>query len=427
MTDQQKSRKFRRVIVYSVASTVGFLFVAGLLYGMKPMLLPFAVGAFLAYLFKPIVNYQGPMWAKHLRSIFLFFSIGLGVYSSVKFVKENLPNEKEKLELKVRLQYKLNGRFQDWMGLSNAGKGNFLYKSFGDEIEPIRQKVNDYLQLNDDEKKLFSRFRKNQNPGENISDRIYDYYLVNLKIQKEDYEKQQATTENNIAVVASNGVAPQPPEPSALANILHTFTHWIIMPLAFMFILLDKGQIVHFFMRLIPNRYFELTYAVLEHVDVALGKYIRGTMVECALVGITLIAGFYLCGIDLKIAIAIGAIGGITNAIPFVGTIIACVIGALYSLIAEEVNSILPFVNENNLMLAVICVVMIAHLLDNAIFQPLVVGSAVNLHPLVVILGVFGGSMMFGAAGLIFAIPTIVILKVVTETFFSGLKEYHII
>jgi predicted PurR-regulated permease PerM len=34
---------------------------------------------------------------------------------------------------------------------------------------------------------------------------------------------------------------------------------------------------------------------------------------------------------------------------------------------------------------------------------------------------------MFGFAGLIFAIPTIVVLKVVTETFFTGLKDYRII
>jgi predicted PurR-regulated permease PerM len=180
-------------------------------------------------------------------------------------------------------------------------------------------------------------------------------------------------------------------------------------------------------MGLIPNRYFELTHTVVEHVDEALGKYIRGTMLECLLVGLTLIIGFYLCGIEFKIAFMIGAIGGLTNAIPFVGTFIACIIGAVYSLIAENIDPLLPFVNENNLMIAVIAVVMIAHLLDNAIFQPLVVGSAVNLHPLVVILGVFGGSLMFGFAGLIFAIPTIVVLKVVTETFFTGLKDYRII
>ncbi len=35
--------------------------------------------------------------------------------------------------------------------------------------------------------------------------------------------------------------------------------------------------------------------------------------------------------------------------------------------------------------------------------------------------------MMFGFAGLIFAIPSIVVIKVVTETLFSGLKDYRII
>ena len=78
-------------------------------------------------------------------------------------------------------------------------------------------------------------------------------------------------------------------------------------------------------------------------------------------------------------------------------------------------------------MLAVVAVVMLVHLLDNAIFQPLVVGKAVNLHPLVVILGVFGCSMMFGFAGLIFAIPTIVIVTTVVKTFFTGLERYKII
>jgi len=99
----------------------------------------------------------------------------------------------------------------------------------------------------------------------------------------------------------------------------------------------------------------------------------------------------------------------LTNAIPFLGTAIACVLSAGYSLIAENIQPIVPFVNTDNLMLVSIGVVMLVHLLDNAIFQPLVVGKAVNLHPLVVILGVFGGSMMFGFAGLIFAIPSIII------------------
>src|SRR5690606_10068411 len=121
--------------------------------------------------------------------------------------------------------------------------------------------------------------------------------------------------------------------------------------------LTDRGQIISFLMRLVPNRYFELTMNVVDHVDDALGKYIRGTAIECALVGITLVIGFWICGLPLKISILIGILGGLTNAIPFVGTFIACVVGAAYSLIAEDISPLIPFVTENNLLIAVIAVV----------------------------------------------------------------------
>ena len=186
-------------------------------------------------------------------------------------------------------------------------------------------------------------------------------------------------------------------------------------------------QIIHFFMRLVPNRYFELTYSVIESVDDALGKYIRGTMLECSLVGLTLIIGFYLVGMDVQMAILIGILGGVTNAITFVGTFLACVTSATYALIADNISPVIPYITTDNLMLVVVAVVIFAHLLDNAIYQPLVLGHAVNIHPLAVILGVFGGSLMFGFAGLIFAIPTIVVFKTVIETFYNGLKEYRII
>ena len=74
-----------------------------------------------------------------------------------------------------------------------------------------------------------------------------------------------------------------------------------------------------------------------------------------------------------------------------------------------------------------VSVVVVVHLLDNAVFQPMVVGKLVNLHPIVVVMGVFGGSLIFGFAGLVLAIPTIVISMVVVKTFFTGLYRYKII
>ena len=65
--------------------------------------------------------------------------------------------------------------------------------------------------------------------------------------------------------------------------------------------------------------------------------------------------------------------------------------------------------------------------LDNTIFQPLVLGKAVNLHPLVVVIGVTGGSIVGGFWGMLLAIPTIVVFKVVISTLYQQAKEYYII
>jgi len=72
-------------------------------------------------------------------------------------------------------------------------------------------------------------------------------------------------------------------------------------------------------------------------------------------------------------------------------------------------------------------VIAIVLCLDNIVFQPIVLGGAVNLHPLVVIVGIMGASMLFGMAGVLLAIPTIVVLKVVIQHTFRGLKDYRII
>ncbi len=419
LQEQSESRKLRRWFVYGITT---FIFIAGtigLIYGLKPLMLPFIMGAFFAYLFKPLAkSFQTTHWTQYIRLGVLMGVTAFSLYGASVFISKSLPTEAEKVVLKVRLQFRLHERYQSWMGLDQNQKGNFLYENLGQDLEPLKSQISHYLDLNEKEQTLLLGHLKRLSTSE--SEKYLKYYNENSKNQNLELVKAAPSEVG----VATNGAKKSS---GFLAGILKSATSWIIFPLVFIFILLDNGQILQFFMRLVPNRYFELAYSVVGNVDEALGKYIRGTLIECALVGVSLVVGFYLCGFELQVSILIGIIGGLTNAIPFVGTAIACVLSAAYALIAENINPLIPFVNLNNLMLVAIGVVMVVHLLDNAIFQPLVVGKLVNLHPLVVVLGVFGGSMMFGFAGLILAIPTIVILLVVTKTFFTGLQRYKII
>ncbi len=430
---QKNARKFRRWIVQGLSAVVFFALTIGIIYGLRPLLMPFIMGAFLAYLFKPLAKkFQMTHWTGYIKLFAFLGGAGVVLYGLTTMVANSLPSESEAIVLKVRLQYRINDRFVHWMGLQNNEKGNFIYQSFGSEIEPLKQQLNHILDLNEAEQKTFFShldLLKKNNPEEAVKYSTFFNQNQSSAISdnlKADAEPTALETDSHLAGQLTTP-AKSKKSSGFLGQMLKSAAHWIIFPLIFIFMLLDNGQILHFFMRLVPNRYFELTYSVVQSADEALGKYIRGTLIECALVGLSLTIGFYLCGFDFQISFLIGAIGGLTNAIPFVGTAIACVLSAAYALIAENIHPVLPFVTLDNLMLVMIGVVIIVHLLDNAIFQPMVVGKLVNLHPIVVIMGVFGGSLMFGFAGLIFAIPAIVISQVVVKTFFTGMHRYKII
>src|SRR2546430_321032 len=108
MNQNQKSRKLRRLLVYS---TTGFLVTATfifLIWSLRPMLLPFILGVFIAYLFKPVINsFKGSNLSKYFRAMVLLGFIATVIYWTAQFIQSSLPNEKEQLELLVRLQYRL--------------------------------------------------------------------------------------------------------------------------------------------------------------------------------------------------------------------------------------------------------------------------------------------------------------------------------
>lgn len=170
-----------------------------------------------------------------------------------------------------------------------------------------------------------------------------------------------------------------------------------------------------------------MALVMLDDLDEAIGKYLRGTFLECSLVGGTMGFGLLLLGFPLSVSLFVAVVSGLANAIPFLGTVIGLIISLSYALIAEDTVPLIPGLAANGLPIYVAILVGITHVLDNAIYSPIVLGGAVNLHPLVVIIAIAGGSMMLGLWGMLLAIPTVVVLKTGVETLVKQLKAYRII
>lgn len=397
-----------------------------LVWSLRALILPMVVGVLLAYIFRPMLNAFRVHWLPNGVRIALIVVLLFGslILSAVQ-IRESIPDEFRQLGLMVRMQYKLNERYDLLMEIDKStGKGNMLYSLIGQDLNPLLKNFNKLMTLDDEQKAFFLSeiqfVMMHKDPVR--AQQLIEYHNANLARSK----RSPASLPSSEAMAGAN-LQGNSNSNHALAELLHTFSIWLVTPLVFLFLLFDKGQILRYLVRMVPNRYFEMSLTLVSEVDQAIGKYLRGTLLECFLVGITMVIGLFFIGFHWEAALLIGMIAGLTNAIPFVGPVIGLIIGVAYALIAENINPLIPMMTPDHVFLGVVVLVGIAHLLDNAIFAPVVLGSAVNLHPLVVILGVIGGSLIFGFAGILLAIPTIVVFKVTVETLFRELKAYDLI
>jgi len=400
-----------------------------LLWKLKALLLPIVVGALLGYLFRPVKDRFQVSWLPHeLRVLTLFAFVGLALFMCFNKARMMIPDEKQKLELKVRLKYKVNEKFQEIVGTNNPERrNNPIAQLIAKEAGPAIDQINQLLELDPDEITLFLKYREGHKGQKPIENRFYDYFQANLTTSTYTPKAREPAGTNPHPQQNLAPLAESENHGEAKVSLMEELSIWILAPLIFIFLGFDNGQMRKYMISLVPNRYFELSLAVLDMLDDAIGKYLRGTLMECTLVGLTLAVGLFLLGIPLSLALAIGLISGLANAIPFLGPAIGLVIALGYSLIAENIVPVLPGLNASDLAIYVVALVAIAHVLDNVVYQPIVLGSAVNLHPLVVIIAIIGGSVLMGVWGMLLAIPTVVVLKTAVETLFKELKDYRII
>lgn len=410
MANDQKHSRRKWLRIFSVTFAIG---VAVLFVVYARLLIPPVAAAFiLAYLFKPLV-YAGRLKgiSRSLTTTLILVGLFSMLFGGFKAIEQALPAGIARLEKQVEIQYQINRYASEFLKVSsdNPNEGLFVYRYFHSEIDKLMKSVNSFLNLSADEAESLQVLWKAQ--GNPRAESLLEMMTANTNRTFWVTDKSE-----------SLGISGQMPQ-----FTISQLTVWILLPIIFFFLLMDDGGVLRFFVRMVPNSYFELSLTLMERVDQALGRYLRGTALECSAVGLVITVILLAFGMDTTAAITVGLIGGIFNAIPFLGTLIALVLGIILAITQQKVAPWLPFLNKDHLILGVCAAVGIAHLLDNAVFQPLLIGRAVNLHPVAVILVVAASGVAFGFIGMLLAIPTTVTLKVCFETLSAGLRDYDLI
>ena len=118
-----------------------------------------------------------------------------------------------------------------------------------------------------------------------------------------------------------------------------------------------------------------------------------------------LLAGFVLSLLGVNYAVLVGTIVGIFNIVPLFGAII----GVLISIV------IMFITNPPMLAWASFAFLLFLQQVDATIITPKLMGTALNLNPIIIILVLALGTTYFGFIGILFAVPVTVMLREVVK------------
>ncbi len=204
--------------------------------------------------------------------------------------------------------------------------------------------------------------------------------------------------------------------PLFFKSIVNLLAFLIIVPVIVFFILKDERIFIRKIFSSISNRYFEFSLHLLEEIEESFGKFLRALLLENFLVAVMSIIGLLI--LNIPNAIILGLIIGLTNPIKYFGPFIGAIPTFLVILLGPT-----PLIY----LLYVTIVFFIVQQIDSLILFPWLVGKSMKMHPLWVLLTVIAGGYAFGILGMLFAVPIVLLIKLVIVISHKSLKQFEII
>jgi putative permease len=187
---------------------------------------------------------------------------------------------------------------------------------------------------------------------------------------------------------------------ASVIGLVSAMIYLFLVPFMVFFFLKDKGIIVTWFLQFIP-RERHLTVRVWKEIDIQLGNYVRGKLIEVLILWFVSYIAYSI--LDLNYAMLLAVLMGLSVIIPYVGATLVTfpVIAVAY----------MQWGLSQDEFMYVMIAYSIIQAADGVVLVPLLFSEAVNLHPVAIIVAIlfFGG--LWGFWGVFFAIPLATVVK----------------
>lgn len=201
-------------------------------------------------------------------------------------------------------------------------------------------------------------------------------------------------------------VAPRALEAAVVA---FEFVAGLLIALIVLFFYLKDGRrLTEGVLSLTPSRWRGRARAIALRSWQTLGAYFRGQLLVALVDAVLIGAGLLIMGIPLAIPLAVLIFFG--GMFPIVGAVST---GALAVVVALADRGLMAG-------LIVLALILIVQQLEGNVLEPIILGRAIHLHPIVVLLSITAGGILLGVLGAFLAVPVAAVIAEAVDYVRSG-------
>lgn len=188
--------------------------------------------------------------------------------------------------------------------------------------------------------------------------------------------------------------------------------------------------------KFLPNKYLEVGLRTIFNIEQQISKYLRGQILAASSVAVLSILGLFILNqfnANITLIFFIGIIAGLANLIPMVGPFFGMIPAILISLMnnigsdSALLHLLFGVIPSPYFIFDIILMFIIVQQIDNNFITPIVVGESVGLHPMAVMIVLLIGGILIGPLGMLFAIPSAGVLKVIIGEIIFISRNSHLL
>lgn len=191
---------------------------------------------------------------------------------------------------------------------------------------------------------------------------------------------------------------------TAFGSIGSMLTSSVLVPLMTFFLLYYRTFFREFFFKAFESTPNVKVNDVLNKIYDVVQSYLMGLILVMGIVAILNTVGLYILGVQY--AWFFGTLAALLMLLPYIGIAIGSILPAIFALATKD---------SAWYALGVIAWFQVVQFLEGNFITPNIVGSKVSINPLMAIISIFLGGMLFGIAGLILALPLTATIKVILD------------